>query len=91
MHREAVYDKAERNLDVVREFYGERGYRAPRDWLEHTLFLEPGGVAHKPDDFSVVSPQKRCHMVKRSRSLDSGEFARAVAVELAFMTDIHLV
>jgi hypothetical protein len=39
-------------------------------------------------DFSA---RERCYMLKRTRSLDSGKFAKATAVELAFKDDLCLV
>jgi hypothetical protein len=89
MFGEAVYDRAER---LYEEFQHEND-RYP--YLERARLLDALLLHrnHGQNSAHVVdfSARERCYMLKRTRSLDSGKFAKATAVELAFKDDLCLV
>jgi hypothetical protein len=88
MHGEAVHEQGERIFD---ELQNELSSRELRRHFGMDLSSGPhNDTAHKSRT-TELSPRKRCHMLKRTRSLDSGQFAKAVAVELAFREDLCLV
>jgi hypothetical protein len=88
MHGEAVHDRGERIFD---ELQNELPSRDKRRQFEMDLSSEPHNDSARNPDTTELSPRKRCQMLKRTRSLDSGKFAKAVAVELAFWEDLCLV
>ena len=87
MDGEAVYEKGELVFNALQH---EHGSQARYERLSETLSLESGSVQQK-----AAAPRstnrKRWHMLRRSRSLDSGRFAKALAVELAFKDRLQLV
>jgi hypothetical protein len=88
MHGEAVHDRGESIFDELQNALPSRSQR----WrFEMDLSSEPHNDTARKSDTTELSPRKRCHMLKRTRSLDSGKFAKAVAVELAFREDLCLV
>jgi len=89
MYGEAVYERGERTYEELQcadDRYPclECGRR-----LDALLLHRDRGKnsAHVAD----LSARERCHMLKRTRSLDSGKLAKAVAVRLAFKDDLYLV
>jgi hypothetical protein len=88
MHGEAVHDRGKR---IFNELQNELHSRDQRRQFEMDLSFEPrNDTAHKSDN-TELSARKRRYMLKRTRSLDSGKFAKAVAVELAFRDELCLV
>jgi hypothetical protein len=88
MHGEAVHEQGERKFD---ELENELPSRDQCTRLEMALSLQTHNETARDPDNTELSPRKRCHMLKRTRSLDSGKFAKAVAVELAFRDELCLV
>jgi hypothetical protein len=88
MHGEAVHDRGERIFEELQNVLPSRDQR--RQFEMDLPFKPRNGTAHSPYT-TELSPRKRCHMLKRTRSLDSGKFAKAVAVELAFREHLCLV
>jgi len=89
MYGEAVYERGERAYEELqcpddRCPCLERGRRL--DAL--LLHRNRGQNGARVTDLSVG---ERYHMLKRTRSLDSGKLTKAVAVRLAFKDDLYLV
>jgi hypothetical protein len=83
-----VHEQGERKFD---ELENELPSRDQCMRLEMALSLETHNETARDPENTELSPRKRCHMLKRTRSLDSGKFAKAVAVELAFRDELCLV
>jgi hypothetical protein len=88
MHGDVVHGRGERIFD---ELQNELPSRNQRRQFEMDLSFEPHNDTARNPDITELSPRKRYRMSKRTRSLDSGHFAKAVAVELAFRDDLCLV
>jgi hypothetical protein len=93
MYGEAVYDRAERLYEELQHANDrcpslERGRRLHALLLDQNLDQKLGQNSAYVTEFSA---RERCHMLKRTRSLDSGKFAKAAAVKLAFKDNLCLV
>lgn len=87
MDGEAVYEQGELVFDDLQH---EHGSRARFRRLSEILSLESRGLRYESAAPKITN-RKRCHMVRRSRSLNSGQFAKALAVDLAFKDRLQLV
>jgi hypothetical protein len=87
MDGEAVYKQGEL---VFRKLQREHESQTESERLTETLSLESRGVRHQPE-VPRITNRKRWYMLRRSRSLDSGQFAKALATELAFKDRLQLV
>lgn len=87
MDGEAVYEQGELVFNKLQHGHGSQT-RFQR--LSETLSLESRGVRYK-SAAPTITNRKRCQMSRRSRSLDSGRFAKALAVQLAFKDRLNLV
>lgn len=82
MYGEAVYERGQRRYEALLNGndYLALSRRRPLD----ALSLERAR-------FMNIAAQTRWYMLKRTRSLDSGRFAKSVAAKLAFDKDnLHL-
>lgn len=86
MHGEAVYDEGKRIFDNSERSLSRFSIRQR---LEKINALNPGCGEY--DFREVISPMKQSHMLRKTRSLDAGKLAKAVAVELAFRDNLCLV
>lgn len=89
MYGEAVYDRAEKLYEELqRANDGCRSLERGRRLNALLLHRNRGQNRAHVRDFSA---RERCHMLKGTRSLDSGKFAKAAAVKLAFKDGLCLV
>jgi len=82
MYGEAVYERGQRKYEALLD--GDGCLALSRTRRLDALSLERGR-------FVNIAAYTRWHMLKRTRSLDSGKLAKSVAVNLAFHEDdLHL-
>lgn len=83
MYGEAVYERGQRKYEALLD--GNACLALSRRRSLDALSLERA-------QFVDIAAHTRWHMLKRTRSRDSGRFAKSVAVKLAFdKDDLHLV
>jgi hypothetical protein len=89
MHGEAVYGRGESMFeDLQLKNNGCLSLNTSR--CLDALLLDKD-CTHDSPCLDNLSPPEQRYMLKRTRSLDSGRSAKAVAVKLAFMDDLYLV
>jgi len=89
MHGEAAHERGESIFEDLQSRDDESSSASRRLRLD-ALSLDRRSE-QESSQMIELSKHERCHMLKRTRSLDSGRFAKAVTVKLAFKDDLYLV
>jgi hypothetical protein len=89
MHGEAVYRRGENIFEDLKRNDNRCSSTKTKRCLD-ALSLDED-CTHDSPCLNDLSPCEQRYMLKRTRSLDSGRSAKAVAVKLAFKNNLYLV